>query len=77
MDFNMTNSQKLATLAGIQSGLESEIYTLLVRMGIDPDSFDEDAALPEADGALIGERTRLEQLIASMQRVKVKISELS
>lgn len=77
MDFNMTDSQKQAMLAGIQVSLESEIYTLLVRLGVDPDSFDENGEIPEVEGALFGEKNRLEQLIASLKRVREKFDQLS
>ena len=76
MDFNMNDVQKKATLVGIQDGLETEVYSLLTKIGINPETFDENAAFPEIDGSFFGEKTRVEQLIAALKRVKDKIAEL-
>ena len=75
MDLGLTNEQKLAALASVKSGIQSEIYSLLVRIGVDPDSYDP-AAEPGGD-MVIGERARVATLISSLELIESKLVELS
>lgn len=43
MDLQLTNAQKLASLQAAEAGIQSEIFNMLLRMGIDPDTYNPDA----------------------------------
>lgn len=75
MDLGLTNEQKLAALASVKSGIQSEIYSLLIRIGVDPDSYDPTAE-PGGD-MVIGERARVATLISSLELIESKLIELS
>lgn len=74
MDLGLTSEQKLASLTSIQVGMKGEIYSLLFRSGIDPDTYD-----PEADNGEMfnGELTRAKSMIESLKLIESKIAELS
>lgn len=76
MDLGLTPAQKLSTLQGTKNGLANEIYTLLVRIGVDPDTFDSSQELPD-DPIVSGEKMRLQSLLSALQLVEGKIAELS
>lgn len=63
-------------LISTRDQIETEIYAMLVKMGVDPDEFDPNTPL-SGDGFFTGERQRTQELIASLQRIKEKIAELS
>jgi hypothetical protein len=74
MDLGLTSEQKLASLTSIQAGMKGEIYSLLFRCGIDPDTYD-----PEEDNGEMfnGELTRARSMIESLKLIESKITELS
>ena len=76
MEFNMPASQKLAMLVSARDSVEAEIYTLLVKMGVDPETYDQETPLV-TDTAFTGERQRVTDLITSLTKIKEKITELS
>lgn len=77
MELNLTSAQKLQALESSDTGLSLEIYNMLLRMNIDPDTFEE-SDLDEMSGvAMDGEVIRLRKLIASLSTVKAKIQSLS
>jgi hypothetical protein len=76
MDFGLTLEQKLATLNSAKAGIQSEIYSTLIRMGIDPDAFNAEDALPTED-SFVGEKARVRMLIDSLALIESKITELS
>lgn len=77
MDLQLTNAQKLAALQSAEAGIQSEIFNMLLRMGVDPDSFDPDAEPQTIDPAFSGEKARVSALLASLQMVRDKIQSLS
>jgi hypothetical protein len=76
MDFGLTNQQKLATLTDIKNNLQVELYTLLIRLGIDPEGFTEEDSLPTED-SFIGEKTRIRTILAAVSMIDGKLAELS
>lgn len=76
MNLGLTDEQKLTTLRGTLGSLNSEIYTLLIRMGVDPDTFESVENLSD-NPLMSGEKARLEVLLSSRQLVEEKISSLS
>lgn len=74
MDLGLTSEQKIASLTSIRAGMKSEVYGLLLRCGIDPDTYD-----PETDdGAMFNaELTRARSMIESLELIESKIAELS
>lgn len=76
MEFNLTADQKLASLQGASSMLNQEIYNLLLRIGVDPDEFEEEDIESLRTPALDGEISRLQQLLAALSVVTDKLSAL-
>jgi hypothetical protein len=77
MELNLTNEQKLQSLQAAEKTLALEIYNTLIRVGADPDSFDESEIESLRAPATEGEVMRLKQLISSINLVKEKITSLS
>ena len=75
MDLGLSTEQKRAALNAAKSTARSEIYNILIRIGVDPDTFD-----PEADRStdmiLIGEYQRLDALLASLNFIEEKLATL-
>jgi hypothetical protein len=76
MDFGLTNQQKIATLTDIKNNLQIELYTLLVRLGIDPEEFTEEDAIATED-SFIGEKARIRTILAAVSMIDGKLTELS
>lgn len=76
MEFNIPDAHKRTMLATVRDGLESEIYSMLVKMGIDPDTFDGSTGLESVDGSFTGERLRTKELLNALDRVKEKLAEI-
>ena len=75
MDFGLTQTQKAIALTGAKSGLALEMYNMLIRLGVDPDTYvdgDEIATVPQ----LIGEKERFEILLNSYKTVIAKLAEM-
>jgi hypothetical protein len=76
MELNLTPEQKLASLQNAQSTLSQEIYNLLLRIGVDPDEFQESDIDSMRASGVDGEILRLEQIIKSLSLVEDKLSVL-
>jgi|LakMenEpi03Aug12_release.lakeMendotaPanAssembly.Ray.scaffolds.fasta_scaffold2200437_1 hypothetical protein len=76
MDLGLTNAQKTSSLQGQKAGIQGEVYTLLVRMNIDPDDFDPTLPLEQND-SFVGELSRLSNLLQSLTLIESKLAELS
>jgi hypothetical protein len=76
MDLGLTNEQKTASLQGQKAGIQQEVYTMLVRMNIDPESFDPAVPL-EPNDLFVGELARLSNLLQSLTLIESKLAELS
>ena len=75
MDFNLTTEQKERALKTSKETILSEMYLTLVRMGIDPDTFNIDDVIEE-NAKYAGEKYRLEGLIQSLKMIETKIASL-
>jgi hypothetical protein len=76
MDLGLTDAQKLMALNSVKNGIQTDIYTQLIRMGFDPDTYDPSADNDVID-SFVGERTRVNTLISSLELIESKITELS
>jgi hypothetical protein len=76
MDLGLTNQQKIQSLNSSKSGIQGEIYSILIRMGIDPDSFEPEDALPSEE-SFIGEKARVRSLVDALVLIESKLAELS
>jgi hypothetical protein len=74
MELNLTTEQKLQSLQNAESTLSHEIYNTLLRVGVDPEVFEEsdieELRIPGFDGEVL----RLEKLLLSLSVVKQKLS---
>jgi len=75
MQFNLTNEQKLRMLNEAKNTAHSELYLLLVKIGVNPDTFNLTDEI-ETDIKFAGEKIRIQGLVASLQTIEVKIQEL-
>jgi|APGre2960657404_1045060.scaffolds.fasta_scaffold00764_4 hypothetical protein len=76
MDLGLTDAQKLMALNSVKNGIQTDIYTQLIRMGFDPDTYEPSADNDVID-SFVGERTRVNTLISSLELIESKITELS
>ena len=76
MDFTLHSEQKRTILLGSKDTAMNELYSLLVRAGIDPDSFDPSVELPQDDISIYGERVRIEKLVAAISLIDTKLDAL-
>lgn len=73
MDYGLNTQQKKAVLESSLANVKSEIFHLLLRSNIDPDTFDtENYTISEV---LIGEQQRLETLLNSVELIERKLTE--
>lgn len=73
MDYGLNTQQKKAVLESSLANVKSEIFHLLLRSNIDPDTFDaENYIISEV---LIGEQQRLEALLGSVELIERKLTE--
>lgn len=75
MQFNLTQLEKLQLCQNTKSGVEKELYALLVRLGVNPDTFDEEVGFTGTN--YTGEHLRIQELVNALNQLKVKIIELS
>lgn len=73
MELGLTREQKLASLNAAKSGIQGEVFNMLLRLGIDPDTYDPNAGLDTIDPVFTGERNRINQLILSLAMIEDKI----
>lgn len=76
MDLGLTDGQKLMALNSVKNSIQTDIYTQLIRMGFDPDTYEPSADNDVID-SFVGERTRVNTLISSLELIESKITELS
>jgi hypothetical protein len=76
MDLGLTDGQKLMALNSVKNSIQTDIYTQLIRMGFDPDTYEPSADNDVID-SLVGERNRVNTLISSLDLIESKITELS
>jgi hypothetical protein len=75
MEFNLTTQKKIKSLNDTKSALHSEMYTVLVILGHDPDTFDMSSWEPE-EIVTSGEDHRLRRLVQSLRLIELKLTEL-
>lgn len=75
MDFGLTPQEKKDALNGQKRTIKSEIFNILVRVGIDPDTFDGNdmSGFPEM---MVGEKERVSALLSGLSLIESKLSEL-
>lgn len=76
MDFGIDSSVKQEMLSALEKSLSVEIYSLLIRLGVDPDTFsgEDDLPSPEEARAMIPEIDRLRTQLASLALVRAKLA---
>lgn len=75
MDFELTAQQKIDTLTATKKNIKTEIYNILIRVGIDPDTFDEND-LSDFDPVMIGEKERVQSLLSGLSMIEAKLAAL-
>jgi len=72
MEFNLTLEQKKRMLVDSKNSIHSELYLLLVKMGINPDEYTLGMDIGD-DIKFAGEKVRFEALVSSLQMIEQKI----
>lgn len=75
MDYGLNPQQKKAVLDSSLANVRSEIFHVLLRSNIDPDTFD--PANYTISEVLIGEQQRLETLLNSIELIERKLTEIA
>jgi len=75
MDFELTPQQKIDTLTATRKNIKSEIFNILIRVGIDPDTFDEND-LSGFDPVMVGEKERIQSLLNGLSMIETKLANL-
>jgi hypothetical protein len=75
MEFNLTTTQKIASINETKRNMLHEVFGLLVRLGIDPDEFDSTTWVPGESPT--GDEVRITALLTNIARADAKIAELS
>ena len=75
MEFNLTNEQKKRMLEDSKNAAHSELYLILIKMGIDPEAYSLDDVI-ETDAKYAGERYRFDGLVATLKNIEEKLAEL-
>lgn len=76
MEFNLTAEQKLQSLQNAETTMSHEIYNILLRCGVDPETFQEADIDEMRTPGLDGEIMRLEKLLASIAVVRGKLQNI-
>ena len=76
MEFNLTNEQKKRMLEDSKAGIHSELYLLMIKMGIDPDTYTLGDNL-EDNAKYGGEKFRFDAIVTALMNIEAKIAELS
>lgn len=78
MELGLTNQQKIQSLNDLKTRTRSEMYSLLMSLGIDPDLFDVDAWVRPQTASPSSDRfARLVECIEILNLVDAKIIELA
>jgi len=75
MDYGLNTQQKKAVLESSLANIKSEIFHLLLRSNIDPDTFD--PTNYTISDVSIGEKERLETLLSSVELIERKLTEIA
>lgn len=75
MDFGLTQEQKKIAYTNAKNNLSLEITNMFIRLGLDPDAYTDGDAI-EVSAQLIGEKDRLDILLASYKTAVLKLAEL-
>lgn len=75
MDFELTTQEKINTLTGLKKSMKNEIYNVLLRVGLDPDTFDRNdfSGFPEL---MVGEKERIQTLFSGLDMIEAKLAVL-
>lgn len=72
MELHLSTQQKLSALQAAKSNLSTDIFNLLIRMGLDPDTYEH--GVTEVSDLMMGEKMRLDSLIVAMDMVEAKLA---
>lgn len=75
MEFNLTTTQKIASINESKRNMLNELFGLLVGLGIDPDEFNSSTWVPAEPP--VGNEVRVTVLLTNIGRADAKIAELS
>jgi hypothetical protein len=76
MEFNLTAEQKIQSLQNAETAMSHEIYNTLLRLGVDPETFEESDIEQITATGLEGETIRLRRLILSLNVIKQKLQNI-
>jgi hypothetical protein len=78
MELGLTNEQKIQSLDGLKTRMNTELYSVLVTVGIDPDAFNAETwTAPQVASPGAGKYSRLIEILETLDLLNAKIAELS
>lgn len=78
MELGLTNEQKIQSANGLKTRIHSEMYSVLLSVGVDPDTFDAETwTPPEMASPGAGRYARIIEIIETINLIDTKIAELS
>lgn len=75
MEFELTAEQKISALNNVKIQVTNEMYTIILYLGLDPDTFNSSTWVH--DDTPTGNEARLISLISTVAMVDAKIAALS
>lgn len=73
---NMSNARKRVVLTTSKDSLESEMLQTVIRLGLDPDTFDEKTYVADDSGPFVSDSQRLKTICDSYVSVIEKLNNL-
>jgi hypothetical protein len=76
MDFGLSTEQKRTILLSSKTSILNDLYVTLIRIGVDPDTFDGSLDIPENDISMYGETARVAKMVEGLALIEAKLQAL-
>lgn len=76
MDFGLSTEQKRTILLSSKTSILNDLYVTLIRIGVDPDTFDGSLDIPEDDMSMYGETARVNKMVEGLALIESKLEAL-
>jgi uncharacterized protein YihD (DUF1040 family) len=73
MHFDLNSEQKRTILLSLKDSNLNELYTILLKIGIDPEEFDGSTSSLDDDISIYVEKMRIEKLLQALELINSKL----
>jgi uncharacterized protein YihD (DUF1040 family) len=73
MHFDLNSEQKRTILLSLKDSNLNELYTILLKIGIDPEGFDGSTSSLDDDISIYVEKMRIEKLLQALEVINSKL----